>query len=92
MWGLGQGRFGWCRVCGSRRSAGFSEVLVVGVGVGGQQRSGVAWIVVRPWAIADAQGQEAVGVDVLSAAVDETSRDGEDLSLPQNRGHMRYEE
>ena len=35
------------------------QVLVVGVGVGFQQRSGIAWIVVSAWAMADAQGQEA---------------------------------
>lgn len=45
--------------CRSHRSAGFSEVLLVGVGVAGQQRSGIAWIVVTACLMACAQCQEA---------------------------------
>ena len=51
-------RFGRGLACGSRRSAGFSEVLVVGVGRVGQQRSGIAWIAGERLRDGCAQGQD----------------------------------
>jgi hypothetical protein len=49
--------------CGSRRSAGFSEVLVVGAGGGVRQRIGIVVIVLKAVVMATAAPAEVVGHD-----------------------------